>query len=427
VIKLGAYGEGARPRIDGGKKDAIGAAGPIGGWHISSLELTSDNNLNPLKRIEAAGTCGIRFSQEALSESLVIEDCLIHHCSGPGIYLSAYGPAKAVFTDTVIRHCEISFASCGIQFAGAKGEFHTDYFTRFHIAHTTVHDIGGDGIVPFCSNHGVVEYCTAYRTGLGVYPADHSPVAIWFAWSKNSVIQFCEAFDNHTGGHKGDGGGFDIDGGCTGCVMQYNYSHDNDGAGYLLCSWDPKRWPTTDCVCRFNLSVNDGLANDYASIEFWQADKFEVYNNTCVTRMAAPLKFISDTKGHLIANNLFVIESRADIALVKSTFELGHNGFKNNLFWRGGGAARFELPAGNLRSLAAFHKALTGPGKRGPYKATGNFEADPRFADPRLYNYRLAKGSPALGKGLKLKDMGGRDFYGAPLKGKLFVGCAGEA
>jgi hypothetical protein len=418
AIQLGTYGEGPRPLIQGQEDHAISAAGPISGWKISGLELTSANDKNLERHIEG-GTCGIYFGQSEPCQGLRIEDCLIHDTSGPGIYLRAWGPAKAVFSDTVIEHCQIHQASCGIQFAGKDSDFHTEFFSRFRIAYVDVWDIGGDGIVPFCSNNGVVEYCKAWRTGLGVHHQDHSPVAIWFAWSKNSVIQYCEAWDNHTGGHKGDGGGFDIDGGCTGCVLQYNYSHDNEGAGYLLCSWDPIKWPSTDCVCRFNLSVNDGLANDYSSICFWQADRFQVYNNTCITRGSSPLKFLSDTKGHLIANNLFVVQSQADIALVKSTFDLRKNQFRNNLFWRAGGGARFETPEGNVRDLEAFDQYVKGKGQS---------VADPAFVRSGLYDYRLRKGSPALGMGMVIKDCGERDYYGAKLKvGKVDVGAGGVA
>jgi hypothetical protein len=418
AIRLATYGEGPRPLIQGLQDHAISAAGPISGWKISGLELTSTNQKNLERHIEG-GTCGIYFGQTEPCQGLRIEDCLIHDTSGPGIYLRAWGPAKAVFSDTVIEHCQIQHASCGIQFAGKDSDFHTEFFTRFRIAYVDVWDIGGDGIVPFCSNNGVVEYCKAWRTGMGVHPKDHSPVGIWFAWSKDSVIQFCEAWDNRTGGLKADGGGFDIDGGCTRCVLQYNYSHDNEGAGYLLCSWDPIRWPSTDCICRFNISVNDGLANDYASICFWQADRFQVYNNTCITRRASPLKFISDTKGHLIANNLFVVETVADLALVKSTFDLRKNEFKNNIFWRAGGGERFETPEGNVRTLADFDKYVKGKGQQ---------VADPAFVKPLLYDYRLRQGSAALGAGIVIKGRGERDFYGATLQtGRADVGAAGLA
>ena len=174
-IVLSAYGEGPRPRINGGGAHAIAAEGPISGWRIAGLELTSTNDLNPTRKI-TGGTSGIFLTQSEPCEGLVVEDCVIHDTSGPGIYLLATGEPKAVFRDVVIERCEVLNASCGIQFLSQP--YGTEYFTGFRIAHCVVHDIGGDGIVPFCGREGVVEHCTAYRTGLGVSPEDHSPVAI---------------------------------------------------------------------------------------------------------------------------------------------------------------------------------------------------------------------------------------------------------
>jgi len=417
-IALGAYGEGPRPRISGGEAHAITAEEPISGWRISGLDLTSTNNKNPTHKIQG-GTCGVFFHQEELCEGLVVEGCVIHDTSGPGIYLSATGEEKAVFANVVIEHCEIFNASCGIQFAAhpLRG---TDFFPSFRIAHVVAHDIGGDGIVPFNGRDGVVEYCTAYRTGLGCDPADHSPVAIWYAVAKRCAIQFCHAYDNRTGGRGADGGGFDLDGGCVDCVLQYNYSHDNEGAGYLICSWDPVQYPCTGCICRYNVSVNDGLANDYASIHFWQNMDCLIHNNTCITRGALGMKFATnggDAKGNLIANNIFVCDTPEDVPIVRSEFDIGGNRFRNNCYYHLRGEARFALNGDDVRGLAEFAKVV---------KGEGEINADPLFADAAAGDYHLRPGSPCRGAGMRLPGMGGRDYYGATLaeEGPVDIGCA---
>jgi len=413
-VLLGAWGEGPRPQIHGGEDHAVSADGPVGGWRISGLELTSTNGKNPTRKIEG-GTCGVFLSQEEAGHGLVIDDCRIHDTSGPGIHLRGRGAHEPMITNAVIENCEIWNASCGIQFA-CDGAFSTGFFPGFRISHVDVHDIGGDGIVPFCSRDGVIEHCRAWKTGTGCDPQDHSPVAIWYAWSARSVIQFCEAWDNHTGGRGADGGGFDLDGGCTDCVMQYNYSHDNDGAGFLICSWDPAQWPCTGCVTRFNLSVNDGLANDYASILFWQSDACLTYNNTCIARAASALKFTSDTRDHFIANNIFVVDSDRDIPLVKSEFDVRPDKFRHNLYWRTGGPARFEVPGlaqGTFREFAIL--------VRGDREAC----ADPRFEDIAEPDVRLKVGSPARGLGLIIPDMGEIDHGRRPIpkRGLIDLGC----
>jgi hypothetical protein len=417
-IVLGAYGEGPRPRISGGQEHAITADEPISAWRISGLELTSTNGSNPTHQI-TGGTCGVHLKQAELCESLTISDCAIHDTSGPGVFLVGSGEPKAVFTDTVIEHCEVYNASCGIQFL-SEPHGQTECFSRFRIAHVVAHDIGGDGIVPFCSNNGVIEHCTAYRTGMGCDPSDHSPIAIWYAWANKCVIQHCHAYDNRTGGRGADGGGFDLDGGCTDCIIQYNYSHDNEGAGYLICSWDPVQHPCTGCICRYNVSVNDGLANDYASIHFWQNMDCLIYNNTCITRGALGMKFATsggDAKGNLIANNIFVCDTPEDVPMVGSAFDISGNRFRNNCYWHLRGEPRFDLSGQDVRGLEVFMKAV---------KGEGEISAEPLLADAGTGDFHLRPGSPCRGAGLRLPAMGGRDYHGAPLpeEGPVDIGCA---
>lgn len=420
-IRLGAYGAGPRPRVNGGDSHAISAHDAVSGWVISGLELTSTNDSNPTHKI-TGGTCGIHLSQEESCEGPVIEDCLIHDTSGPGIYLVATGEPKLVYDKVLIEHCEVHDASCGIQFI-ARPPRGTDSFASFRIAHCVVHDVGGDGIVPFCGNNGVIEHCTAYRSGQGCDPQDHSPVAIWYAWAKNCVIQFCHAYDNRTGGRGADGGGFDLDGGCIDCTIQYNKSHDNEGAGYLICSFDPENWPCSGCVCRYNVSVNDGLQNDYASIHFWQNVDCQVYNNTCITRSASPMKFVTskmDARGNLIANNIFLIDSPEDIPLVKSNFDIGGNQFRSNLYHRISGTLHFAPQDKDIRSLDEFAE-LVG--------AEGEVAGDPRLAGPASGDFHLRPDSPCRGAGLRLPNMGPRDYYGnsLPDEGPVDIGCAAAA
>ena len=125
----------------------------------------------------------------------------------------------------------------------------------------------GNGIVLAQVDGATIEYCRAYENGrLNDYEGG-GPVGIW-AWDANRVvIQFNESHHNRTGSSK-DGGGFDLDGGVTNSTVQYNYSHDNDGAGYLLAQFGGAR-PFYGNVLRYNLSVNDGRRNSYGGIHLW--------------------------------------------------------------------------------------------------------------------------------------------------------------
>ena len=67
-------------------------------------------------------------------------------------------------------------------------------------------------------------------------------MGIWTYNSNDVLIQYNESYDNKAGHIDGDG--FDLDGGTTNSILQYNYSHDNDGAGILEAQF-AKAQPST--------------------------------------------------------------------------------------------------------------------------------------------------------------------------------------
>ena len=85
----------------------------------------------------------------------------------------------------------------------------------------------GNGIVCGSVRNGTMQGCISHDNGKDNGCVYGGPVGIWCWASTEFTIQFCESHHNHTGTLK-DGGGFDLDGGVTNSVIQYNYSHDND-------------------------------------------------------------------------------------------------------------------------------------------------------------------------------------------------------
>jgi hypothetical protein len=82
--------------------------------------------------------------------------------------------------------------------------------------------------------------------------------------------------------------------------MQYNYSHDNTGAGYLLAQFANARAFSNNIV-RYNISQNDSRKGNYAGIHFWNGgsgiSNTSVYNNTIymsrpLTGTGIPLPFV---------------------------------------------------------------------------------------------------------------------------------------
>jgi len=122
----------------------------------------------------------------------------------------------------------------------------------------------GSGIVLGGTDGGVIEWSTAHDNGwLG-----NAGVGIWTYASTKVLIQHNESYNNRTTGDA-DGGGFGLDGGVTHSIMQYNFSHGNDGAGYLLCQYrDAPPWGSN--ILRPKLSVADGQKNDFARVHIWE-------------------------------------------------------------------------------------------------------------------------------------------------------------
>jgi len=272
----------------------------------------------------------------------------------------------------------------------------------------------GNGIVVGELDGCVVEYCEAFNNGWDMPRQGNGPVGIWGWQSDRLVIQFCVSHDNKTQKGAYDGGGFDFDGGVTNSILQYNLSYNNHGAGYLLCQYPgASRWKNN--ICRYNVTLNDGLTNHDSGIHFWAGDPqisdALVYNNVVVNGKHA-VKSTHDIAGVVFRNNIFVSDGESISGPLKQAR------FENNLYW--------PRKAGTV---------FGGKKLEDWAKATGQETADGRlvalFGDPKLVLpekltelptnpadlakmrfFRLEAGSPCLGAGMIVPDNGGRDLFG---------------
>ena len=94
---------------------------------------------------------------------------------------------------------------------------------------------GGDGLVMIGVKGGYFESNVSYHANyLGRSGAAN--VGMWPISSSDIVMQYNEAAFCHLANGGVDGHGFDIDIGCRNVTFRYNYAHDNDGGGILLCN-----------------------------------------------------------------------------------------------------------------------------------------------------------------------------------------------
>ena len=296
--------------------------------------------------------------------------------------------------------------------------------------------IRGNGIVLSNTDGGLIEHCVAFNNGAGNIHCG-GPGGIWVYDARGVTIQHNESFSNHSTSTC-DGLGFDLDGGSIQCVMQYNYSHDNDGGGFLMGQMLNGR-PWKNNICRYNVSENDGRHNAAGITLFKEGsttvmDSCLVHNNTIYITPApannseAAFKITEWYTGinHArVFNNIFVTTGGVPLVDVPA----GYSGyFAGNLYWSSGAPFVIRYQGTDYNTLDAWRDA-TGNERRDATE-TG-IVADPQLAGAgaggtvypqapgELTAYRLTPGSPAIDAGLDLAsrfgvDKGPTDYWGAP-------------
>lgn len=300
----------------------------------------------------------------------------------------------------------------------------------------------GNGIALSGVSGGTIERSVAYENGW-LSDAGNGPIGIWAFDSTNILVQFNESHHNRTGGEK-DGGGFCFDQNTSYSVMQFNYSHDNAGAGYLLAH-RPDNYEHTNNIVRFNISENDARANAYAGIHTWgRIRNAQIHNNTVY--LADRGSATEVPRGILVKNssitlqdpeNLYfrnnIIQTTGGVRLVEvqaSALDGAVNlRFEGNSYFSTGGAFSIVW-GGTVYSTLADWRAATGQERIGGVN-TG-LSVDPRLTAPgqgitvgdadllaTLSGYRLRSDSPLIEAGLDLRTMGvaigTRDYFGGPV------------
>ena len=273
-IRIGRYGEGARPRIDGAGRvlDTL-LLRNVEFWEVADLEIT-----NTGERREPWRT-GVRIVSDSYGaiRHIVLTNLYVHDVNGDlrkthegcGIYFESRGRGGSHFEGLRIENCHLARTDRnGIcQRTSNRGRS-----TGVIIRGNLLEDIGGDGIKTWGSNGAIIEN-NVIRGGR--MRCDDYAAGIWPFDCDDTLIQF-----NEVSGMKGtkDGQGFDSDYRCRRSVFQYNYSHDNEGGFMLICS--PGDSYNEDTVIRYNISQNDGINSARVFQVGGGVKNTLIYNNT---------------------------------------------------------------------------------------------------------------------------------------------------
>jgi len=387
-------------------------------WELNNLELTNADH-------QVAGIAGVRVHINNFGKAyhIYLRNLYVHDVNGPysndinetgyGIYWRNEGNAlPSVFDDLRIEDCHVAYCYCrGIQ--GGTGYDRTNWHvsTNVVIRNNLVEQIGGAGITTIGTHGCLIEYNRVDNIGTvsqgnGIHP-----------WSSdNTIMQFNEV--SRCRGGTTEGWGFNSDGNCRNTLIQYNYSHDNEGGFQLIIAKTSEQMSgNTNTIIRYNISQNDGYDLD--------RDWTPTFNlSGCV-------------RGAYIYNNTIYVGTRKEpIELIR--FKQNSDGyvpddthFYNNIFYVDGTVTfTWSTSTNNYFSNNVWYGNIIDP----PYDPCGITD-DPLLVDPNsggenlgfnwdlLDGYHLQAGSPCIQAG-KIPDVpvgpyelknGNRDFWGNPI------------
>ncbi len=396
-VRIGAYGDGPLPVIDGGSAEAALKLFNQHHWEIENLETVGGT---PFGVLVSGSTGTLRHFR---LRNLVVHDVGGEVKTKSSGLVAVLARAEARIEDVVIDGIT---AYNTTQWAGivVNGASPSHRIRGATVRNSIVHDVFGDGIILFQVENGLVEKCAAWLTGLQPAQTIGTPNGIWTWRCRNCTVQLTEGFWIDSPGV--DGGVYDIDWGNEEDVVQYNYGHD--AQGYCAAVFGSKG-VTTGSVIRYNVCVNNGCSPKLARrqgdlyITTWSGGALDgvlIHNNTFLWNppIDAPAVQVdraefSGSRPNLFANN--VIWSAVP-GMINSGSRLE---FKRNLFWyEGTRAPRWDYGGVEYTGFARYSAV-----------------AADLFVPPRLDALlRPAPGSPLIDAGLALPEMGRRDAFGAP-------------
>jgi hypothetical protein len=267
---------------------------------------------------------------------------------------------------------------------------------------TILNNHSGSGIIISGTDGAVVEYCLAKNNGWDQPWDGNGPIGIWAFHANDVIIQNCIAHSNKSHPEGWDGGGFDLDGGVTNSIMQYNYSYNNVGPGYGLYQyWSASPWNNN--IMRYNISINDGIENDSCGIHIWSGEgknkstmkNAQIYNNLIISEFGRAVDYKFGNVPELFFwNNIFVSKQRPIYG------EHSKSVFYNNLYWS----------FGKERNISEDKNGIIADPKIKLPKPIAFPLEDPTKLKELNY-YTLLSGSPALGSGLPIENNGEIDFW----------------
>lgn len=464
-ITLADYGDANLPLpvIDGvGPHEPAVLLQNVQNWIVRNLELTqhgqTPQNLDPNNE---KGKDADQYSDEYMRavvhvlglgppndpncgegctvRNIRLENLIVHDGSWNGIYASGGYYQLRTATYGFVDNLVIAGVESRNNHKAGIEITCTYYQTRIYatsnvmVLDSHLHDNGGDGVMVGPVRNGLLDGNECDHNGR----IRNARVGCWTWDSENTTIQFNESHHNMTpltNNKARDGSGFDLDLGTENGMIQYNWSHDNEGEGFLLMSWPVgygfSRGESHNIQMRYNISERDGKKLGGGITIFGGVSPVVIYNNVIYyepDRLAGTDMF--NGEGGAITtsifgksgrpdvrayNNIFITNGRTNLAATSNnlwTDGAGTFTFDNNVWWRVESGTRFQWGNAAITSWSEWQANGFDPnGSNLDPVVVGVLGSGPRA-------YDLAAGSPARDRGRAVTDalrgMGTQDGFGA--------------
>jgi len=203
-----------------------------------------------------------------------------------------------------------------------------DYDVNVRIINNRCEDIGGSCVLMNGTWQGLLEGNTFIRSGAMVEPSlsVNRGSGAWFFRSKHIVAQYNSAYGSR--GHN-DSAGMHVDYANENILVQYNFSHDNEGYGTEILG------KNKNIIWRFNISAGDGtrrtnverpeggkskfpgktiFVSDFSVPKRIQSREIFIYNNSYLITSGSDPQVEFNGEQVQLYNNLFVVEAGARLA-----------------------------------------------------------------------------------------------------------------
>jgi len=237
--------------------------------------------------------------------------------------------------------------------------------------------------------HNVFTHCTIKGSGNASFPFN----------CDNALFQYNEACFTKYNEGDADAGGFDSDYRCKNTVIQYNYNHDNEYGGVLVCCIGRNDIFIDGTIIRYNIFENN---KHHVSRVSGTTTNTRIYNNVVFTGQelnGTDIIWHKSWRGYVdqtaYYNNIFYTRAEeCEFNLEKST----NNEFAYNVFFGGYPESEPEDPFRIVKD-----PLFVNPGRGG------------EMGMNTLNGYQLQDRSPCINTGIRIDNHGEHDFWNRPL------------